>query len=202
MNVFEIDTRDAEKQLTNIKDVLALVPGGMQLACQRAANKSIKSLKVATKSAIRDEYNIKSGDLDRKFSIRQASKYDPFAELEASGSSSISLSHFDPRDRTVISPRTTSTGNSVKAKHKGVTVKVKKAGGRKIVKGGFRLKSGAIMKRVDSGRLPIAKLWGPSPLRMLEDSSVLQDLEYQAEELMKKNLKHEATHILKKAGYR
>ncbi|MFW5497769.1 MULTISPECIES: phage tail protein [unclassified Maridesulfovibrio] len=201
MSVFEIDTRQSENQIAHLKEVLGLIPGGIQLACTRAANKSIKSLKVVAKAAIREDYNIKSGDLDRQFYIRQASKYDPFAVLEASGSRSISLSHFDPRDRTVVSNRATSSG-PVKVKHKGVTVKVKKAGGRKLVQGGFRMPSGTIMKRVGTDRLPIAKLWGPSPLRMLADASVLHELEFQAEELMAKNLEHEATHILRQAGLR
>ncbi len=202
MSVLEIDTSDAMKQLARVKEVLALVPGGMQLACQRAANKTVKSLKVAAKKAIRDEYNIKSSDLERQFSIVQASKWNPFAELHATGSRSISLSHFNPRARTVTAETKTRSGSTARVKRKGVSVKVKKTGGRKLVKGGFQLKAGAIMKRVGDSRLPLAKLYGPSPLRMLEESSVQSHLGYIAEELMEKNLEHEATHILRQARLR
>ena len=199
MNIFEIDTSDATAQLAHMKEALSLVPGGMLLACQRAANKSIKSLKVAAKKAVRDEYSIKSSDLDRQFSIIQASKWNPRAELHASGSRSISLSHFNPREKKVASESRTGSGTTIR---KGVTVKVKKIGSRKLVKGAFTNKAGAIFKRSGDSRLPIKKLYGPSPLRMLEDSSVQAELEFKAQELMATNLEHEATYILKQAGLR
>ncbi|MBI9112252.1 phage tail protein [Maridesulfovibrio ferrireducens] len=202
MSVLEIDTSDAMKQLANMRDTLALVPGGMHLACQRAANKSIKSLKVAVKKSVLSEYSILSRDLEKSFSVVQASKWNPNAELHASGNSSISLSHFNPRARAITAETKTRSGGTARVKRTGVTVKVKKTGGRKLVKGGFQLKAGAIMKRVGDSRLPIAKLYGPSPLRLLEDSSVQHELQFKVQELMEKNLEHEATHILRQAGLR
>lgn len=202
MNIFEIDTSDATAQLAHMKEALSLIPGGIQLACQRAANKTMKNLRVVIKRTITTEYSVLARDIHNKITLKHASRWNPRAELHISDHNSISLAHFNPRKQTVMAESKTSSGATTITSRDGVSVKVKKAGGRKLVKGAFRLPDGAIMKRVGNKRLPITKLYGPSPFHMLENSSVQYDLQSKAQERMATNLEHEATYILKQAGLR
>lgn len=118
-------------------------------AVASALNKTVAQAKTAMGREIRAEFNIGRDAVNKSLRIRRASaargKFSLQAELSSisrPGRRSLNLAHFAPRQT-----------------RKGVSVKVKKAGPRKLIPGSFLINGGAtLMIRVGKQRLPIKAL--------------------------------------------
>ncbi len=109
----ETDIRAAQKGLGDLGRKV------FPAALAAAINKTIRFTNVAASKEIRQVYNIKAADVKKTISVKKASKNRLRAEFASRGAR-IALAKF-----------------GAKQTKRGVTVKVKKTGGRKLIKGAF-----------------------------------------------------------------
>ena len=109
----ETDIRKAQKGLDDLGRKV------FPAALAAAINKTERFARIAASKEIRKEYNIKAADVKKTISFKRASKNRLRAEFASKGTR-ISLAKFGARQTK-----------------KGVTVKVKKTGGRKLIKAAF-----------------------------------------------------------------
>ncbi len=126
-------------------------------------NLILRKSRVQTVQEVRKVYNIKSGDMKKAMVITRASNQKQEGLIKIKGTRL-------PLDRFAARKRVVKTG---RGKRVGVTVRVKKSGGRKLVRQGFQGKlrnSGkvTVFKRVGRARLPIRRLTTTSPAKMFE----------------------------------
>lgn len=157
MFTIQVDTKQIDEVLK------MLDPKKATKIILRTLNKVGASAKTGLSRELRDTYNIKKGRLDQAFTINNATVFNPAFELKARERTP-GLQHYNA----------SKTG-------KGVTVKVIKTSGRKVVKHGFMANTpqGAIAiwkmtkepkRLMKSGRhsgtgikkVPIERLYGPS----------------------------------------
>ncbi len=130
------------KGLKELRD--ALDPKRYKKIASRVLNKLGSQGKTAISREVRNTYNIKRDRLDAGFYMKQATWEDLATILRYRGRTP-GLQHFDAR-----------------RSNRGVTVKVRKASGRKVVQGAFMPeKIVGIYKRVGKDRFPIKRLYGP-----------------------------------------
>ncbi len=130
------------KGLKELRD--ALDPKRYKKIATRVLNKLGSQSKTAISREVRNTYNIKKDRLDAGFYTRRATWEELAVILRYSGRTP-GLQRFDAR-----------------MTNRGVTVRVKVSGGRKVVKGAFM--PGRIIgvyKRVGKARFPIKRLYGP-----------------------------------------
>lgn len=122
----------------------ALDPKRYKKIATRVLNKLGSQGKTAISREVRNTYNIKRDRLDSGFYMRRATWENLAVLLRYSGRTP-GLQRFDAR-RT----------------NRGVTVKVKKQGGRKVVRGAFMPERIiGVYRRVGKERFPIKRLYGP-----------------------------------------
>ena len=131
----------------------------MRNANRSTINKVLAKAKTATSKAVREVYNIKTGDLNKVLKLRRASNQ-RLQGLITVKTSKTSLIKFGALPRQIN-------------RRAGVTVKVKKAGSRKVVTGGFIAKAAGvdakqIFIREGKARLPIQKRFSLSMSDMVE----------------------------------
>jgi len=135
-------------------------------ARRSAVNKIASQAMTQTKKVIRETYNVKSKDLTPFLKIQRAKGSQTYAVLEASGRP-IPLYKFGARPVMPIEQK----GVPVRGR-KPVTVKVKRKGARKIVRGAFvaRMRSGhvGIFKRIGTSSIPIEEKFSLGIKRMFE----------------------------------
>lgn len=132
-------------EITGLKELReALDPKRYKKIATRVLNKLGSQGKTAISREVRNTYNIKRDRLDAGFYMRRAT-WENLAVILRYRGRTPGLQHFDSR-RT----------------NRGVTVKVRKASGRKAVKGAFMPERIiGIYKRVGKERFPIKRLYGP-----------------------------------------
>ncbi len=122
----------------------ALDPKRYKKIATRVLNKLGSQTKTAVSREVRNTYNIKRERLNAGFFMKRAT-WENMAVLLRYRGRTPGLQHFDAR-RT----------------NRGVTVKVRKASGRKVVKGAFMPERIiGVYKREGKGRFPIKRLYGP-----------------------------------------
>ena len=143
----------------------ALNPQTHKKAMNRTLNDLGKKMQTATVKNVRSEYNVKSGEVKSHIKTRK-SRYSKLKySMEVSGKV-LNLMNFSARQT-----------------RKGVTAKVKKAGGRKVVRGAFIGNKGrTVFKRVGKNRLPIKALKTLSVPQMFNEKRLKE-----AEELIQKD---------------
>ena len=126
----------------------------LRSAVRSAANKLIRRGRTATSKRVREVYNIKASDLKNYTKVKKATNSNPTAAIIISGRP-IPLILF-----------------SAKQNKRGVSVRVKKTTGRKIIQSSFiaTMPSGKIQVWMRKGakRLPIKQLLSVSPPKMYE----------------------------------
>lgn len=134
-----------------------------------ATLKSVRS-KTATRvsKSVRGRYNVTARAIAARLKLGMRND-DTEATLSYIGTR-IGLINFSAQFRRV---------NTAKGKRQGATVRVHKANGRKLVKGGF-IAQGAggnvhVFKRTSKARSPIKALKGPSIPQMVKQSEVQKD---------------------------
>lgn len=143
---------DVDLDIKGINGIQRLLsPAKYDKIISRTLNKVTAQAKTAATRVIRQTYNIKSSRLKEAISVYTANSNKLQTSIITRGRPP-GLQHYDARQTA-----------------KGVQVKVKNAGGRKIVKGGFMpTKITGIYKRIGKARLPIKRLFGPSTVGMMK----------------------------------
>lgn len=176
-------------------------------------NKTIVSTRAEASRMIRVEYNVKAGAIKAELAISRASYRRQEAKILGEGSPGIPLFDFSPTPKKAPSTKRLKAGGY--GPKKGIKVMIRK-GDRKIVKGAFvaMMPSGhvGVFKRMESGtgnwwdafsgKQKITELFGPSPLRILDNDRYQIPLDDFAGEAMDKNLPRELDFYMKKAGLR
>lgn len=133
MAAIVIDAKDAPK-----------IARAFQQATVSTINKTMRKARVAASKEIRKIYNIKAKDIKKALVITRANRNKMYADHIVTGRRLL-LSYFAPRQTK-----------------KGVTIRIKKSSGRKVVKGAFEatMKTGhkGVFKRKGKSRLPIREL--------------------------------------------
>lgn len=131
-------------------------------ATVRTLNEEGRRFGTQTVKTVREDYNIKASELKSYIKSSKAST----GELEFNmriQSSPLSLAKFGMRTKNIRTKR---------GMRKGVTVKVFRKKGRKLVKRGFSPTGKQIFKREGSSRLPITKLTTLSAPQMFKDERI------------------------------
>jgi len=146
------------------KVVAAYHPDVINQAVNATIRKSLMKTRTQISKNVRAVYNIKAGDIGQVVSLKKISYTPPSYYLRYFGYR-ISLRKYGARPKRVKSTRGWRTG---------VTVRVRKDRGRKLVKGGFYGAGGwPVYKRVGRGRLPIEKRSGLAIPQMVQGKDQL-----------------------------
>ena len=166
------------KGLKELQD--ALDPKRYKKIATRALNKLGSQTKTAVSREGRNTYNIKRDRLDSGFYMRRATWENLAVLLRYSGRTP-GLQRFDAR-RT----------------NRGVTVKVRKSGGRRVVQGAFMPKRIiGVYKREGKERFPIKRLYGPDVPGMVNTVG-MEAAEQVIDEKADKILTHEFEYEMRK----
>ena len=134
-------------------------PDIIQKALITAMNRATMKTRTEVSQKVRSIYDIKAGDISKRVSIRKQQHRDIVRYLLYRGPAE-GLEKFKPRGKNIrVGTR----------RLRGVTVRVRKDRGRKLVKGGFlaAISGTKVFKRKGLPRLPIRKLVGPSVPHMV-----------------------------------
>lgn len=198
-----IDRDRVDTQMRHVQEVLAHVKDGYKTVAMRAVNRTLDGMRTDIVALIRSTYNVPAKDIRNKLSVTKARKNYLHGSLRARGEMSVPLMRYGayPRVPVVTAPK----GPKGK-RHRGVTVQVRKDGGRKIVQHGFVVNSPSmgtpqVVKRVHQDRrYPLRVLYGPGHLSALREEENLSELQEQALERFSKAIDHEARFLIEKAG--
>lgn len=192
--MIDVDFTDLDK-LRNQFD-----PKIIDRALNSAINKTTKKASTYVSKKVREKYNVKAARIKGAVKqLRRPKTKDLIAErvLLYTGRK-IPLVNFGARKARVKG-----------SKHKGVSVLVKKSGGRKTVKGdtgygAFLAESPSdelkVYIRQRKDRLPIRALYGPSVAEMVSDIEIFDQVDDFVKAEMPKQLEHELEFFLTKAG--
>ena len=125
------------------------IENAFKQAAVAAINRAIVTARAAATRKVREVYAIKSSDLKKYVSIKRASYSKHEAIVDIRGRK-IPIIHF-----------------GAKQTKRGVSVRIKKAEGRKVIPGAF-IKKGQVWRRVGKARMPIKPLFTVAPAKMFE----------------------------------
>lgn len=166
------------KGLKELQD--ALDPKRYKKIATRVLNKLGSQTRTAVSREVRNTYNIKRDRMDSGFFMKRAT-WENMAVLLRYRGRTPGLQHFDAR-------RTS----------RGVTVKVRRSGGRKVVKGAFMPERiTGIYRREGKGRFPIKRLFGPDVPGMVSTVGI-EAAEQVINEKADKILTHEFEYEMRK----
>lgn len=172
------------RNVTNqVRQVFKSIEQDTNKATVAALNKSGKSALSNTLKEFRSIYNIKLQDLNKITSIEKATKTNQYVTVKFLDKS-LGLEYF----------RSTQ-------KKKGIAVSVKK-GERKLYKSSFYINvnaSGAkiIAHRLTKNRLPIERLFGANPARILTTEESLEEMTTKFFKIFEKNFNYALNYYLK-----
>lgn len=155
-----------------------------------AVNRAARDARVTLRRSVQDVVSLRAKDVNAVLSVHRASRRDLQAVI-AVASKPIPLIRYGARETS-----------------RGVTVRVKKGGGRKVVRVDDR---GAFLATVGSGhrgvfvrrskqRLPIRELFGPSVAQVVKDASLEARLQEAAAETFLREVERGVTRALAKAA--
>lgn len=160
-------------------------------AKRRTINELLRKGRTQSTKQVRKVYNIPAAELKKSFTLTFAKNRNPqgFIRIRARR---LPLDLFAPR------PRKIQTRRGVR---RGVSVRIKKSEGRKLVKGGFVGKfrsSVSVYTRTDKAirekkRFPIQRKYTLSPAKMFTleaEKSLFQLIEKEMPEIFDRNLRH------------
>ncbi|WP_419783454.1 phage tail protein [Maridesulfovibrio sp.] len=209
-SLIQIDTSNAQKELERVKGLLHAVPKGLEKATLRALQKTAKGMRTDGTKIVREDFSVRAKDVRKKFVIKKnyhrSSSMDFGITVVAKDFRSNPLYDFSPIERSAGSGKVLIGEEWKTVPLNKVSVKVKKAGGRKAVKGAFvaTMNSGhtGIFARTDKDRTPIKELFTTSPLHALTEDENVRKMEEKTQERLDKNFEHEADFVLREAGLR
>lgn len=207
---------DEIRELT--KGIKAAEPALMRAAVS-AINKTATSVRGFAVKLINKDYNVKQKAIRAELHIKRANFKKRTARIIGESSPGISLYKFSPTPKRIpstihkpgrwmIKLRGMVPGSDRYLPKGGIKVMVTR-GKRKMVEGAFiaRMSSGhvGIFRRADNNRVGlrsrktvIEELYGPSPIRLLDQDRYQIPLDDHAGDEMDKNMAREANYYLKK----
>jgi len=184
----------ASFKMSGIKELMKAVQGiqkGKRKVITRALNKTARGAKTDAVKLIRQHLMIKAKPVRENVRISKATWSKPTAYLFARGKRGVPLLGNYPVRPGRLGAR--------KPKQ-GVSVQIKRFGGRKVIKGSFlaKMKSGhvGVFLRDSADRLPIKQLHGMGFIQLLERGMIHRRLKKSIAKRMERNLKHEINHLL------
>ena len=185
--------------LTAVRDQLRRLEKGMrEQAIASALNRTAEMAKTAATRDITRDLNLQANYVRGRIQIRRASARSGVLEvtLSSPGKRSANLIRFAERRVTIATHR-----RRVKEGKTGVYVKIRKAGGWKLVKGAFIGNKGrTVFRRVGRARLPIEALQAIDvPQAMFSDIGVA-NLKRAVATIFPKRLAHEIDRLIKGIG--
>ena len=196
-----LDTAEAERIMGRLAQKLA-ARGKLEKIIARAQNDALATAKAEAKRAIREEYNVPAGEINKTMSVKKSHPSDLRAILRLRGRMSVELIHYGAKDPNAARNR----------KGKGVTVKVLQSSKRAAIRPGGEHKimatkkgasatwiaKGHVLARIEDAERPIQVLWGPSFLSRLSNADVRARLESKTRVRFENRLQYYAGQTLKK----
>ncbi|WP_088227790.1 phage tail protein [Desulfosporosinus sp. FKB] len=178
-------TIDAEK-LKEVEERLGSFKNKAPNVIARALNRAAQNARTNAVKKVREDYQIKAGDVRSTIKITQANRTTLGAVVKSTGER-IPLIKFKV---SPSNPRPKKPPSVLK-------VQVKKTGLKEIV-GAFvaDINGNKVFRRTGKSRLPIEQLYGPAVPQMLGSSSVRQFVESEASKMFDQRLDHEIQRIL------
>lgn len=194
------------KELAELTRGISAAEPALKKATVSALNKTIVSTRAFAIKLITRDYRVKAASVRRELTIIRAHLKYMVARIIGEGSPGIPLYQFAPTPKRVPSTRRLKSGGYTPKG--GVKVMVTR-GHRKMVRGAFiaRMPSGhvGLFRRAEdgrwgrsSGRQVIEELYGPSPLRLLDQDRYQRPVDDFTGAELDKNMLREATFYLKK----
>lgn len=176
----ELDTSRADARLQKLATYLS--PNELVKAGQRAINRAAAAANTELSRRVRARVNLKASSIKDVVTITRASGATVRATMKVK-TKGISLREYGARQVA-----------------RGVSVRVLKDEGRKVVDGAFFVEKfgGHVFMRKGKERKPIQKLFGPSVRTQAEQ--VMPDVQKRAEEVMEQRLKHEIGRAIERAN--
>jgi len=181
------------EKLKEAKAMLSHIKNGVRDALMGAINETSKEQRTYISRQIRTLVNIKKADIDKRITIKHATKTNVTGAVVLKESERLSLKYFGATQ--------TKTG---------VRYKIAKAKGKKpVLDGGFMgPKPGAVatrlgghaFKRTGKARLPIVKLHGPSAWGVFVKNDLQKPTEADTQVKLEKNFKQRVNYLIKKAA--
>lgn len=205
--ILPIDSFAAQEFMGALGRDLSRFPKEFTAAIVRALNRTMKGSQTQALGIITSRYAVRRATIAKRLWSRKAGGGRLYFHITLDGEP-ILLSRFAPKGRVIRkTPRpysytrdgqTISVTPKKRRSYKGVTVKVLKEGGRKLVQGGFFM----------PGRTPIFRkegagfkaLHGPSLVPFLNRAENRERIEGTAHDRLRRELAHEAEFRLKKLG--
>ncbi len=143
----------------------------------RVLNRTSTTVKTAMSRMVRQELNLRAKDINALVRVQRASRQSHVVTITVLGRS-VPLIDYAARQTA-----------------RGVTVKVKRQGGRKLVEGAFiaTMRSGhrGVFKRKGARRLPIRELFSTAVVQYLDDDEVIGQLGQVARDAFENHLDRE-----------
>ena len=154
-------------------------------AIANALNRTMTNVASNVTKGVREQYHIKAGEVKNNLKKTKATRSTLAAEVRARGPAI-------PLDRFKVSPKTVQPNRKKQLK-----VAVKKDGTKQIM-GAFiaNLSGVKVFKREGKGRLPIARLFGPSVAQMAGNEKIVNNANEKAVVTFETRLNHEVNRIL------
>jgi len=183
-----LDSHHAAQVLGELASRVGSIPRGMDLVVVRALNRAVTATRDEVSRAIRAEYAAPARDVRDTMYVRKATRAYKVAILYARGKMSIPLIRWGARQTK-----------------KGVTVLIRKGGGRKRVVSldgqklpGVFIAKGEVYARQTAKRTPIRRLYGPSFLAYFGKPEVIAAQQTRAEDVFRTRVLAEANYLLSK----
>lgn len=180
---------------------LARIKGGMKTAMLGAVQRTRREMVTWASKEIRSEIDIKKRDLDPSLTTTRPTRAYPVSMVKLKKKSRLPVKYFGLRQRTKASRLTGRFSGA------GVTFKISKKQGRKVVAPAFGAMPevwpklhGHAFVRLTNGRLPIAKLHGPSAWGVFKKRGKEPRWIAYGRERMEKNLGDQVRFLLLKAS--
>lgn len=209
--MYEI-TGDSDELREMVKGI-KVAEDALKRAAVRAINLTATSARTFLVKMVAKDYGVTQKAVRKELEISTANFSRIQARIYGSGSPGIPLSRFSPspkrvpstihkQGRYLIKLRAMVPGSDRYLPRGGIKVMVTR-GKRKMIKGAFvaRMESGhvGVFRRGEKGkRLPIEELYGPSPIRLVDQDRYQIPLDDHVAETLNKKMAHEATQYLKK----
>jgi hypothetical protein len=179
-------------------------PKDVETALKRAVNAASKQAATRLTKETFNRYDVKSGDIRKRLRIERYRRDVDRAVLYTGRR--LPLVQFKPTERWVsVNPKRRVQSGPRKgsmARRRGVSVRIRKDKGRKLVQGGW-LAKGHILRRKDKGDTqsqPIMR-FGPSIPEMVDNPQVIESAQNLVREVLPKEFSRSLDYILrKKAG--
>lgn len=177
----EVDKR----KLREVERLLSGIKRGLPKAMAGAVNDTAKKTKTDISTEIRRKVAIKKRDIDPHIRRTRATVGKPSAKITLSESTRLPLKYFGARQTK-----------------KGVTYKIDKAGGRKLIPGAFisQKMGGHVFVRVGAKRFPLRKPMGLSPWGTFVKLGMEDRISAVSLHILHTNLDRRVRFLLLKAG--